>query len=269
MPSLADIQTGFAAALVDPDRPVPEDLVGPDGSRALRRFAVYRNNVIVGLTEAVAASYPVVQRIVGEQFFRAMARRFVLDEPPRTPLLLEYGAQFPDFVSHFEPAASLPYLPDVARIERAWTEAYHAAEATPIKPLELSGVPADDLPGLILKIHPSVRVVRSTMPALTIWRMNAGDGPIEPVDLGAGGEDVLIARPVAEVVAREVPPGGAAFVGALMTGRPLGEAAAVAMEEAADFDLAANLAGLLEAEIIVGLVRPERTAANENRGTAR
>lgn len=266
MPSLAEIQDGFAAALTDPSRPAPDDLVGPDGSPARRRFAVYRNNVIVGLTEAIAAAYPIVQKIVGEQFFRAMARQFVLDDPPQSPLLLEYGARFPTFVSSFQPASNLPYLADVARIERAWTEAYHAAEAVPIDPRTLSDIPGAELPGLLFSIHPSTRLVRSAMPALTIWRMNAGDGPIRPVDLQTGGEDVLIVRPVAEVVAREVPPGGAAFVSALMEGRTLGEAAAEALEEAPAFDLAANLAGLMEAGVLVGVLGRTKKPANENQG---
>jgi hypothetical protein len=264
MRSLAEIQTGFAAALIDPDRPAPDDLVGPDGAPAPRRFAVYRNNVIVGLTDAIAASFPIVQKIVGEDFFRAMARQFVSDEPPRSPMLIEYGARFPDFVAGFEPAAVLSYLPDVARIERAWTEAYHAAEAVPIDPLALGRIPAEDLAGVVFGIHPSARLVRSTMPALTIWRMNASGGPIEPVDLTAGGEDVLIVRPAAEVVARRVPPGGAVFVGALMAGKPLGEAASMAAAETADFNLAANLVGLLEAGLIVHVSRPTKAAANEN-----
>ena len=118
---LAERQRGFAAAILDPARPMPDGLVGPDGEPGPKRFAVYRNNVVVGLTETLKDAFPAVHRIVGADFFRAMARAYVMVEPPRSPILLDYGAGFPDFIRQFEPAAVLPYLADVARIERAWT----------------------------------------------------------------------------------------------------------------------------------------------------
>ncbi len=129
MQQLAERQRGFAAALLDPGLPMPDGLVGPDGEPGPKRFAVYRNNVVAGLTETLKDAFPAVHRIVGTDFFRAMARAYVLVEPPRSPIMLDYGAGFPDFIRQFDPAAGLPYLADVARIERAWTEAYHAPEA--------------------------------------------------------------------------------------------------------------------------------------------
>ena len=134
LPSLSEVQAGFAAALLDPAAPVPAGIVGPDRRPAPRRFAVYRNNVVSALANAVAGSFPAVKRIVGEDFFRAMARAYVLAEPPTSPVLLDYGITFPDFIARFAPAASLPYLPDVARIERRWREAYHAEDAEPLPP---------------------------------------------------------------------------------------------------------------------------------------
>ncbi|MCP2936872.1 DNA-binding domain-containing protein, partial [Salmonella enterica subsp. enterica serovar Typhimurium] len=85
-------------------------------------------------------------RIVGAEFFRAMARVYVRVQPPRSPIMLDYGAGLPDFIRSFEPAAVLPYLEDVARIERAWTEAYHAPEASPIDPSVFNAVAPDQLP---------------------------------------------------------------------------------------------------------------------------
>src|SRR5688572_20813276 len=112
---LADLQAEFAAALLDRGQPPPEGVVGPHRRAAPRRFAVYRNNVASALINAVSGVFPATRRIVGEEFFRAMARAYVLAEPPATPVLLGYGETFPDFVAKFAPAASLPYLPDVAR----------------------------------------------------------------------------------------------------------------------------------------------------------
>jgi hypothetical protein len=250
--SLADVQAEFAAALRDPDGATPADVAGPDGRPAPRRFAVYRNNVIAGLIGAVSGAFPAVKRIVGDHFFDAMARAYVLAEPPRSPVLMDYGEGFADFIAAFEPAASLPYLADVARIERAWREAYHAAEAVALGPTDFAGIGEEDLSRLTFTLHPSLRILHSDYPALKVWRMNASDEPLAPIDFRAGGEDTLIVRPGAEVVVRLLPPGGYAFIAAFIRGGSLGEAAAAAMAADSRFDLALNIAGLIESGVVVG-----------------
>jgi hypothetical protein len=250
VPSLAERQAAFAAALLDPARPAPPGLIGPDGEDSARRFAVYRNNVSVALIDALRANFPATNRIVGADFFTAMARAYSVSEPPASPVLLDYGAGFPDFIGRFEPAASLPYLADVARIERAWTEAYHAPEASSLDPVLLSRIPSDQAAHLRFSIHPSVRIVRSRFPALTIWRMNIDDGEPAPVDLDRGGEETLVARPEADVEVRSIPPGGAEFIAALAEGHALVEAAEVALHAANCFDLAANLTAIFGAGVL-------------------
>ena len=252
MSRLADRQRGVSAALLDSALPVPPGLVGPDGEASPKRFAVYRNNVVVGLTEALQANFPAVRRIVGDEFFRAMARVYVTLPRRTSPILLDYGADFADFVAGFEPAATLLYLPDVARIERAWTEAYHAPDARPIEPSAFAAIAPDRLADLRLALHPSLRIVRSSLPALTIWRMNVADGVPGPVDLVSGGEDALLARPEVEVEVRSVPPGGAEFVAALVMGRSVTEATRAATGAHPVFDLSANLAGLMAARVLTG-----------------
>jgi len=252
MQRLADRLRGFSAALLDPALAVPPGLLGPDREPSPRRFAVYRNNVVVGLTEALRAAFPAVCRIVGEEFFRAMARAYVLSEPPASPVLLNYGAGFADFVAHFEHAESLPYLPDVARIDRAWTEAYHAPEAVALEPDAFAVISGDLAPKIRLDLHPSLRVVRSQFPALTIWRMNVRDGVPGPVDLESGGEDALVLRPAADVEVRSMPRGAAEFIASLASGQPLIDAATSAIGADGSFDLAANLAALIGAGLFTG-----------------
>jgi hypothetical protein len=249
---LADRQQAFSTALLDPTRPVPPGLVGPDGESSPRRFAVYRNNVVFGLIGALEANFPAVCRIVGDEFFRAMAHAYVVSDPPSTPILLDYGAGFANFIAQFETAATLPYLPDVARIERAWTEAYHAPEAVALAASAFASIESDQLAGLHLAVHPSLRIVRSRLPALTIWRMNVDDGVPRPVDLETGGEDALVVRPAAELEVRSIPEGGAEFVTALAEGKSLAQATQAAMEADARFDLAVNLAGLISAGAFIG-----------------
>ena len=253
MQPLAERQRGFSAAVLDANAPVPPGLVGPDGAPSARRFAVYRNNAVVGLSEALKAAYPAVCRIVGDEFFLGMARLFVVAQPPHTPLLHSYGEGFPAFVEHFGSASSLPYLADVARIERAWTEAYNAAEAVPLPPAALAAIDPGRLAETRLRLHPSLRVARSRFPALTIWRMNAKDGVPGPVDLESGGDDSLVTRPAAEVAVRALPAGGAAFVLSLAAGATLGASVAAGLTDDERFDLSATLAILLSAGAVTGV----------------
>jgi hypothetical protein len=254
----ADREAEFAAALLDAALPAPPGLLGPDGRCSSRRFAVYRNNVAVALTGALEANFPATRRIVGHEFFRAMAQAHALATPPASPVLLQYGAAFPGFIGGLEPAAELPYLADVARIERAWTEAYHAPDAAPLDPVRLAEVTGDAAGRLCFTLHPSVSIVRSRYPALTIWRMNLEGGTPAPVDLDSGGEDALVSRPGAEVEVRSLPPGAAAFIGELADGRGLAIAAETGLAAANSFDLAANLAALLGA----GVFADSRIAAD-------
>jgi putative DNA-binding protein len=245
----------FAAALLRPDASIPTGLVGPDGQPSQRRFNVYRNNIVAGLVSTLKAAYPAVTRIVGQEFFDAMARAYALNEPPTRPMMLEYGAGFADFIDSFAPAAVLPYLADVARIERAWVEAYHSAEALPIDPARLFECAPEDRPHLRLLLHPSLRLVKSTFPAFTIWQMNTKGGEPAPVDLASGGEDVLIVRPYANVELGRLRPAGFVFVDATKRGLSVLAAAELASSVDKEFDLSANLSELMEANAIVGFVK--------------
>jgi Putative DNA-binding domain len=251
MPRLAERQSGFYAALLDRNVSPPAGLLGPDGQPSTRRFGVYRNNVAAGLAGVLKDAYPAVCRIVGEEFFLAMARLYALASPPVSPILLDYGGGFPDFIAGFEPAAMLPYLADVARIERAWNEAYHSREMAPLTPSAFAEITGGEFAGISFVLHPSLRIVRSRYPALTIWRMNVDDGVPGPVDLSAG-ENALVVRPAAEVEVRTMPLGGAEFVEALRSGLTVSEAARLAIEAHQPFDLKANLIGLIGAQVFVG-----------------
>lgn len=249
--SLHDDQFEFAAAILNPDWPVPPGLVGPDGEPSARRFAVYRNNVIVGLCETLKAAFPVVRRLVGDQFFSAMARIHVSREPPSSPIMLDYGGGFPDFIGTFEPAAGLPYLRDVARLERAWVEAYHSAEGQPLDWAAFSKLAPEQLAGLRFTFHPSVRLVRSTFPVLAIWEANIGDGMLHGIDLAAGGEDVLIVRPKFDVEMRALPAGGGAFLQALCSGSAIVDAADATLKAEPHFDLPGAIGRLIMSGAIV------------------
>ena len=265
-PSWATLQGDFARALLDPQHAVPDGLIGPDGHASARRFGVYRNNVAASLIAALQDAYPVVTALVGEEFFRAMALEHARRHPPRTPAMFEYGADFPGFLDTFPPVTSLPWLADMARLERAWVEAYHAAEAEPMPAQAVQALPLGDAERLLLRLHPSARLLRSHWPVHRVWRMHVGELPLGPVDVEREGEDVLVLRPQAHVHTHRLAPGMAGFIDALQGGAPLGAAAACAMAETAAFDVSAALAFLFRADACIAAM-PASAAPGPNHTT--
>ena len=254
MPSMheADYAEGFAANLLQAGQGKPDFVVGPNGKGADTRFGVYRNNVSVGLINALTGMFPATRRIVGEEFFRAMARHYIRSHPPTSRLLVEYGRDLAAFISGFEPLAEMKWLADVAAIERAWLDAYHAADAAPLAMESLTAITEDKLADTRFGPHPAARLVRSHHAAVTIFSANRLEREVGAIDVGIA-EDALIARPHLEVSVRTLPTGGAKFLQSLFDGHPLGVAAETALAECPAFDLGANIAGMIEAGAFAGI----------------
>jgi hypothetical protein len=243
-------QSSFAAALLDRNREIPQGVVAHSSARPAKRFGIYRNNVVSGLVQALSIRYPATQTIVGEDFFGAMAKAYIEREPPGSPVLLQYGASFAGFVAAFAPAQGVPYLADVVRLENARVEAYHAIDIAPLMADAIAAVAADGVEGLKVKFHPSFALVRSAYPIVTIWAMNAGEAPLAPIT-DWSPHDALVVRPRLNVLTRRLPPGGARFLEALAMGETLMTAGEAALGEVPEFDLAANLAGMVESGLVI------------------
>lgn len=243
-------QAAFISAVLDPGRAVPEGLCDPAGRPAGKRFDVYRNNVAVSLTEALQTGFPVVRKLVGEAFFSAMAGVFLRAHPPKSPVITLYGEDLPRFLKGFPPAASLPYLPDVARLELALRRAYHAADAAPLDPARLGALPPEQLSAATLTLAPAVQLIQSPWPIHGIWRANTEPDAPKPRTVA---EAVLIARPGFDPVASHLDPGQAAFVAALLAGTGLGAASDRATRAEAGFDLTSILGLLLAQGAITAL----------------
>ena len=252
-------QADFAGALLDPGLPCPAGLVAWNGSDPAARLAVYRNNVISSLIDALADTFPVVQELVGEAFFRAMASVFVRQSPPRSRVLAYYGETFPGFIEDFEPARSVSYLADMARLESARIRAYHAADAEPVATetvgLALAG--GERIGELSLVCHPSVAVVCSEFAVVSLWAAHQGSGDLAAIDPFVG-EDAIVLRQGLVVVVVRLPLGAAAFVTALHQGRCLGDAAGIAASAAAGFELSATLALLMGHGALTSIHLPRR-----------
>ena len=214
-------------------------------------FAVYRNTVLKGCIDALQANYPAVLRLVGEEWFRAVAALYAQAQPPRDARLLHYGADFPDFLRDFAPAADWPYLSGVARLDRCWTEAHMAANATTLAPAAIASLSLAQLSQLVLVPHPAARWCWfEGQPIYSIWQRNRdAQGHEESADaaLDWTGEGALLTRPAGVVRWTALDAAGCAFLQACAAACPLAQAAEQALARQAGTDLALLMATLLEA----------------------
>ena len=251
-------QSAFAAALLNPELPCPGGLSTWNGSDPATRFAVYRNNVMVSLVDALADTFPVVQALVGEEFFRAMAQVFIQANPPRSRLMAFYGHDFADFAGAFPPAASVPYLADVARLEMARILAYHAADVAPLQVEALQSALADPdkLTSLQLVLHPSVQLIESRFAVFSLWAAHQGTLCLSTVD-PEQAQAALVFRNGLDVVTQALVTSSATFVSALQTGQPLMAATDAASGIDPEFDLSHALALLLRWQLITQIITGE------------
>jgi hypothetical protein len=215
----------FARALCEPAAPLPAGLRTAPGAALQQRFDVYRNNVHASLIAALGESFPVTRALVGDEFFRAMAHGYVRTRKPHGPVLALYGDTFPDFIDGHAPAATLPFLGDVARLERAWSASWSAADEPALDRAALARYAARQLADARIRAHAAAHLVRSRWPVAALWEAHRAAVP-DLSRLTWQPEHVLVTRPDAEIRLLRLAPGAADIAASLLAGNPISVAAA-------------------------------------------
>lgn len=242
------MQAHFAAALLEPDIDIAPLAAPAFAAQAQSRFAIHRNNVVAGLVAALSRGFPAIQRLLGDDYFAALAAEFVRAHPPAGPVLLEWGEALPEFLDTFAPLAEHPYLGDVARLEWARRCAYHAADAVPLTSAALRALPAEAVGDLHPAAHPSVQRLHSPHPVLTLWQAQQDDsGLAMPIDWQA--QQVLVFREADHVRTEVLAPAIAALLDAFEHHLTLADA--VERVAALGLDAAAVLASALDNGLLV------------------
>lgn len=239
-------QTAFHSGLLNPAAPVPDGLTDAQARPAGRRYGVYRNNVTVSLREALAEGFPSLVGLIGRENFDHVARAYLRQSPPTSPLMMHYGAGLPEFVASLDQLKHLPYLADVARIDVAMRQSYHAADSTGIDATALQTLDEEALLSTRFDFAPSMILIRSSYPIGSIWHytLRGGDKP------AGQAEDVLILRAEYDPEPFVLGPGAGNVVQALQNGASFG----AAIDQGGDaFDLAAILNLLLSQQAITYL----------------
>ncbi|MFZ5790499.1 MAG: putative DNA-binding domain-containing protein [Pseudomonadota bacterium] len=240
---LHELQRAMRTSILEgADEPIAA-MVDGLGLTPAQRLRIYRNNSVIGLTEALEATFPVVCRLVGKRFFGGAAEVFIKTHPPSEPRLSAYGASFGGFLAAYPPAAALIYLPDVARLEWAVNAARHAPDAPCLSAADLAALSAERQTAFAPRLHPASRLIVSSWPIERIWRANQPDAdPDSRIDLGEGGCRLLVYRCGFEAAIAALSPGEHALLSAFAEGLDLERAYERAVTVEPLFDLATTLA---------------------------
>ena len=255
MADLATVQQLIGAALAESARSESAlPLIAGDAVHARKRLSIYRANVGANTTNALAATYAIVRKLVGAEFFNGLAHAYTGAHPSVSGDLNELGEHLADFVRTFAPAQTLPYLPDVARLEWLAHSAHYAADHAPLDAGKLASLSDSEYPRLRLTLHPAVATLTSAYPLLRIWEVHQDDYQGEiAVDLDSGAEAVVVFRPQFRATVAGLSRGELVFLDVIRQGVLLGPALERALAADAAFDFAASLRRWTTANIVVDL----------------
>jgi hypothetical protein len=255
--ALRELQAAFADHVAGRDQAdLVAEVVG-DSMSAEARLRIHRHHVAHSLGSALAATFATVHALVGEAFFRDMAQRFIGQTQPVQPVLAEYGADFPAFVAGYQPAASLPYLADIARLDSALNVAFHSPAGRRLAAADLAGIAAEKLPSLSLALPEGATLIGSQYPLDRIWNAAQPGAPADTVDLGDGRADLLVLRRSDDAAFVVLALGEAAFIAALIDGELIQEAADRGSRADPSFDLSTAFARLLGFQAFAALQQDE------------
>ncbi|KIN61653.1 DUF2063 domain containing protein [Sulfitobacter noctilucae] len=231
-------QASFRQGLLDPAQPAPENLLDGAAAPAGKRYDVYRNNVTHSLIEAMKAAFPLIHKLIGAQNFSTVATEYVRTHPPRSPVMMFYGTEFPGFLPNFPPLAHIGYLADAARLDLALRQSYHAADTAAFDPAPLQTLSPDALMDARVSLAPATRLIASNWPLYDIWAFNNLTNAQKPQSLA---QDVMITRPGFDPAPHALPPGAFQWLTALADGSSFGQAHDFALNKNPNFDLAVGL----------------------------
>ena len=250
---LAEMQSAFRRAILHGDESAARAAIEENGLAASERLAVYRNNTFASLTGVLASAYPALQRLLGADNFKILARAFIAAHPPRKPQLLSYGGEMADFLSVFKHTRDDVFFAELARLEWARNESLFADDAPILTAQSLQGIPMESFGSLRLPLHPATRLVESDYAIAKLWeaeRLARG--------IALGAESVLITRNgEGAILQRRASAGDAALLASFAAGLTLDEAANAALEAEPEFDLQTALADHLARATFA---QPERPA---------
>ena len=225
-----------------------------DPERGAAGLSVYRNTIAKGLSDALAANFPTVLAVVGADWMMAAARLHAQGHPPTKPPLIDYGADFPDWLARFGPASDMPYLADLARLDRMWTLAHLAADTQTLAPEALAALAPEDFESTTARLRPDVQFAGFTTGVSDLWRSLCTQNAPEAFDLSPNPQAIAVHRPQDTVETFDLCPAGLAFLERCGDGASLAMAAQAALVANPNADLGEVFARLIGAGVFAELI---------------
>jgi hypothetical protein len=224
---LADLQAAYRRYMLSGDSAALAPAIVADAFDGAERLAIYRNNFLISLGEALKANFPVTLQLVGADFFEQAARRFVLAQPPQRPCLFEYGAGFPDYLRDLPHLSAVPYVAEMARFEFARIAAFNAPVEPAVTPDALAGLSPEQLELLPIRRTRHARIVSARAPVLALWQAHqAAEPDLDAIDMTSRPHALLVCRPEQALMFQELDLSASAFLLAAENETSLGTAAA-------------------------------------------
>lgn len=254
MPSLRDLQMDVLESVLGADDGRAVQRVVARGIPATRRLGIYANNARVNFRESLEASFPVVLRLVGEEYFHQCAREYQKRFPSMCGDLQYTGTRFPSYLAELHANDEFRYLGDVARLEWLRQETLISADHGPLDFEKLAAVAPSEYAELRFRLHPSVRLFNSEYPCWNIWQANAArDGEPEIIDLASGPDRLFLIRKALQIEAHRLSHAEQSFLAAVRDGEGFGRAVEDGVSGASEFSAAAALQRFVLAGAIVDL----------------
>jgi hypothetical protein len=261
-PSLATLQADFRATVLggvsaDGAEPQPPaallEAVNADGIPAERRLAIHRNHFATTLSEALGGVFEATRALLGAAYFDAFARRYVRANPPSAAGIFEYGGDLPAALAAAPGLADHGYVMDVARLEWAMHESFHAPAAGRLEPTRLTAVPSAEIANASLEAHPTVRLIEAAFPVHILWR-GALDNAVDGGMVSGDPAYLIMSRPDLDVELAPLEPATFAFLSALFEGQSIGAAVELAAAQG-EFDFGETLGNCLAQTVFADVVK--------------
>jgi len=252
--TLRELQTYFKKALDDPADDNLHKCIQENNLGIKSRLQIYRNNIYITLTETLRSVYPVIQQLVGDEFFNAVAQAYIIHYPSSVSDLYMYGDKFAEFIADFLPAQTLPYLSEVANLEWACHRALRGEIYLAFDINKLKMIPETDYSGIHFQLPPTSQVFAFHYPVLAIWKLcQTRCENQEPIDLAMGGEKILVIRRQWDVVFESLGAGEYALLSACKKELSLEEACTLALVAEPEFNINFCLQDHLLRGTIIGI----------------
>jgi hypothetical protein len=206
-----------------------------DGESFARGLQAYQANAGALAERALAAAYPTVMQLLGDESFAGMARAYWHHHAPVLGDVARWGAELPTFIQAAEQLAEEPYLADVARLDWAVHMAQSAADG-PAAPQDLALLASADPATLWLHLQPGTALVVSAHPVVAIWQAHhladrddtARFAPVRQALAEQQPQAALVWRQGWRVQVQALAPADLPFVQAVLRGLPMAQALAAA-----------------------------------------